>query len=155
MSDDIDGIQDPIHHMSRRTFCEPVRGFAGAWMALRARNPFPRGLATSDPQSTCPRPRPGPKRARGVWAGSLRATGSRARETTCGRERKKCRRAKTTRLYIVIQGSPLGCVWREFPGVRQVEKGHAGNTAVATAYLCWVKHCHRSGRTGVPADYCY
>ena len=114
---------------------------------------IPWGLATLNPQSTCPRPRPGPKRARGVLAGSLSATVSRARETTHGRERKKCRSAKKTRLYIVIQVSPLGCVWREFPGVRQVEKGHAGNTAVATAYLCWVKHGHRSSRTGVPADY--
>ena len=43
----------------------------------------------------------------------------------------------------------------EIPGVTQVEKGHAGNTAVATAYLCWVKHGNRSSRTGVPADYYY
>ena len=56
---------------------------------------------------------------------------------------------------IYIQGSPSGCVLCEIPGVTPFEKGHAGNTTVATAYLCWVKHCHRSGRTGVPADYCY
>ena len=36
MSDDIDGIQDPRYHMSRRTFFYPVRGFACAWMTLRA-----------------------------------------------------------------------------------------------------------------------
>ena len=41
----------------------------------------------------------------------------------------------------------------EIPGVTQVENGHAGNTAVATAYLCWAKHGHGSSRTGVPADY--
>ena len=57
--------------------------------------------------------------------------------------------------YIYIQVSPSGCVLREIPGVTQVEKGHAGNTAVATAYLCWVKHGQRSSRTGVPADYYY
>ena len=37
----------------------------------------------------------------------------------------------------------------------QVENRHAGSTAVATAYLCWIKHGHRSSRTGVPADYYY
>ena len=30
------------------------------------------------------------------------------------------------------------CVWREIPGVTQVdEKGHEGNTALVTAYMCW------------------
>ena len=58
-------------------------------------------------------------------------------------------------ILVYIQGSPSGCVLREIPGVTQVEKGHAGNTAVATAYLCWVKHGHRRSRTGVPADYYY
>ena len=43
----------------------------------------------------------------------------------------------------------------EIPGVTQVENGHAGSTAVATAYLCWVKYGHRSSRTVVPADYYY
>ena len=43
---------------------------------------------------------------------------------------------------------------REIPRVTQVEKGHEGNITVATAYICWVKHGHRSSRTGVPADYC-
>ena len=37
----------------------------------------------------------------------------------------------------------------------QVENRHAGSTPVATAYLCWIKHGHRSSRTGVPADYYY
>ena len=44
-------------------------------------------------------------------------------------------------LYIVIRGSPSGCVRRKIPGVTQVhEKGHEGNTAVVTAYVCWRKH---------------
>ena len=44
--------------------------------------------------------------------------------------------------YIhIIHGSPSGCVGREIPGVTQVdEKGHEGNTAVVTAYVCWRKH---------------
>ena len=41
----------------------------------------------------------------------------------------------------------------EIPGVTQVENGHAGNTAVATAYLCSVKHGHRSSKTRIPAEY--
>ena len=42
---------------------------------------------------------------------------------------------KKTHFYVVIEGSPSGCVWREIPGVTQVnEKGHEGNTAVVTAY---------------------
>ena len=43
--------------------------------------------------------------------------------------------------------------YSEIPGVTQVENGHAGNTAVAAACLCWVKHGHRKSRTRVPADY--
>ena len=66
-------------------------------------------------------------------------------------EKKMLKGQKNTFTYI--QGPPSGCVLREIPGVTQVENGHAGNTAVATAYLCWVKHGHRSSRTGVPADY--
>ena len=42
---------------------------------------------------------------------------------------------KTRQIYI--QGFPSGCVRREIPGVTQVdEKGHEGNTAVVTAYIC-------------------
>ena len=77
-----------------------VRGFAWAWMALRVRNPSPGGIATLNPQSTCHGPRPGPKLACGVRAGSLRATEPRARGKTRGRKRKKCRTAKKTHLYI-------------------------------------------------------
>ena len=48
-------------------------------------------------------------------------------------EEKKMPKYEKTHVFIVIQGSPSGCVLREIPGVTQVEKGHAGNTAVATA----------------------
>ena len=90
----------------------------------------------------------GPHLCRGVRAGPL----SIARETTGGWKRKECRCAKK-RLYIVIQGSPSGCVWHETPGVTQVdEKRHEGNTAVVTAHLGWRKHGHRNSRTGVPTD---
>ena len=123
-----------------------VRGFACTWMAPRVGNPSPNGLATLDPQDTCHGPRPGPKPACGIRAGSLRATEPRARGKTRGRKRKKCRRA----------GSPPACVWREIAGVTRVdEKGHKGNTAVVTAYLCWRKHGQRNSRTGVPGDYYY
>ena len=49
------------------------------------------------------------------------------------------------------------CVTWNPPGVTQVdEKGHEGNTAVVTAYLCWRKHGQRNSRAGgVPADYYY
>ena len=75
-----------------------LRGFAWAWMALRARNPSPKRLATLNPQSTCHGPRSGPNLAHGVQAraGSLRATELRAREKTRGRKRTKCRRAKSS-----------------------------------------------------------
>ena len=124
--------------MRRRTFfmlmCY-VRGFACTWMALRARNPSPSGLATLNPQSTCHGPRPGPKLACGVRAGSLRATEPRARGKTLGRKRKRCRRD----IYIYVQRSSSVCVWRDIPGVTQVdEKGHEGSTAVVTAYNIYI-----------------
>ena len=110
MSNDIDDIQDPRYHMRRRTFFNVlvycVREFACTWMALRARNPCPSGLATLDPQSTCHEPRPGPKLACGVRAGSLRATEPRARGKTRGRKRKKCRWAKKTHLYMYVYFPP-------------------------------------------------
>ena len=56
---------------------------------------------------------------------------------------------------IYIYKVPLGDVLRKIPGVGQVEKGDAGNTAVATAYFCWVQHSERNSRTRVPADYFY
>ena len=99
-SGDIDDIQDHRCRMSRRTFFYPqikiyhrtryyARRFAWAWMAVCAWSPSPRGLATLNPQSTCHGPRPGPKLARGVRSGSLRATDTRERETTGGRDIKK------------------------------------------------------------------
>ena len=49
--------------------------------------------------------------------------------------------SKYARFPVYMQGSPLGCVRREIPGVTQVdEEGHEGTTAVVTAYICWRKH---------------
>ena len=51
-------------------------------------------------------------------------------------EEKKMPKCRKTRQYIVIQGSPSGCVRSEIPGVTQVdEKGNKGNTTVVTAYV--------------------
>ena len=98
MPGDID-IQDHRYRMSRRTFfillMHYVRGFACTWMALRARNPSPRGRATLNHQSTCRGPRPGPTLAPSVRAGSLRATEQRARDKTRGRKRKNAEVPKT------------------------------------------------------------
>ena len=47
-------------------------------------------------------------------------------------------------------------MWREIPGVTPVvEKGHKGNSAVETAFLCRGKHDQRDSKTGVSADYEY
>ena len=98
----------------------PPRGYLRLWT--------PRAHATDRGQ--------GPDLRRGVRAGSLRVPKPRAREKIRGRKRKKCRCPKKTHLHIIIQGSPSVCEWREIPGVTQVdEKGHKGNTAVATAYV--------------------
>ena len=48
--------------------------------------------------------------------------------------KKKPKYQRNTFIYIVIQGSLSGCVLREIPGATKVEKGHVGNTAVATPY---------------------
>ena len=77
---------NPKYRMRRRTFFQPVRGFAEAWMALRTPNPSPSGRATLNPHITCHGPRPGSKLASGVRAGSLRATEPRGK--TRGRKRK-------------------------------------------------------------------
>ena len=69
-------------------------------MALRARNASPSRRSTLNPQSTCHGPRPGPKLAYWVRAGSLCATEPIARGKTRGQKRKECRRVKKTRLYI-------------------------------------------------------
>ena len=120
---------------------KPLRGDLRLWT--------PRARATDVGQ--------GPHLRRGVPAGSLRAMEPRAREKPRDQKRKKCRCALKTHLCKVIQGSPSGCVWREIPGVTQVDgKGHEGDTAVVTAYLFWRKHGQRNSRTGgVPADYYY
>ena len=80
MSDDIDDIQNPRYHVSRRTLFQPVRGFAGAWMAPRARSASPWGRPTLKPQSTCHGGRPGPTLA--PW---------------CCSERPACHGAESTR----------------------------------------------------------
>ena len=80
------------------SFFYPVRGFAKAWMALRARNPSPSGLVTLNPQSTWHGPRPGPKLVCGVRAGSLRATEPRA----WGKTSRKSKGPKNTHLYTSI-----------------------------------------------------
>ena len=61
MSDDVDDIQSPRYRMGRRTFLNLylVRGFAWAWMALRARSASRWLLAALNPQRTCHGPRPG------------------------------------------------------------------------------------------------
>ena len=86
-----------------------------AWVALRAGNPSPSGLATLNRQSTCHGPRPGAKLAHGVRTGSLRATEPRARGKTGGRKIKKCRKVKKTYLYIYIQGSGVAAYRRPRP----------------------------------------
>ena len=105
MADDIDGIQDPRYHIiavGHYFVLYLVRGFAGAWMSLLARNPSPSERATLNSQSTCQGPRPGPKLACGVRAGSLHATEPRERGKTRGRHRKKCRRAKKTHVDYIL-----------------------------------------------------
>ena len=68
-------------------------------------------------------------------------------------EKKMPKSEKNT--YLYVYKVPLPDVFEsEIPGATQVENGHADNTAVAIAYLCWVKHGHRSSKTGAPAD-CY
>ena len=48
------------------------------------------------------------------------------------------------------------CVTRNPGGdVEADEKGHEGNTAVVTAYLCWREHGQSNGRTRNPAVYYY
>ena len=94
MSDDIDDIQDPRYHMSRRTLFNLYVGLHGRdWMALRVLGMPPRsflrfGLWT--PRARATGLGQGPHLHRGVRAGSLRVPELRARETTRGRMKKKC-----------------------------------------------------------------
>ena len=51
-----------------------------------------------------------------------------------------------------MQGSPLGCVQREIPGVTQVdETGHGSNTAVFTAQLVGAK----MAKTALKKNHCW
>ena len=120
-----------------------VRGFTWAWMALRARNSSPSGLATLNPHSTCHGPWPGPKLAEGVWAGSVRTTEPRARGTTSGRKRKKCRRAKNPHIYIYKDRAapPIGGPALHHSGVKTVQRrereGHDSYQEVeVNIYIC-------------------
>ena len=128
MSDDIDDIQEPRYHMSRRTCSNLlvryyVRGFAWACMATLARNASPSGRASLNPPSTCHEPRPGPKPAYWVRAVSLCATEPRARGKTRSRVWKKCRRVKKN-THIYVQSSPSGCMWNVKPrGWRKLMEG--------------------------------
>ena len=91
--------------MRRRTFfmlmCY-VRGFACTWMALRARNPSPSGLATLNPQSTCHGPRPGLILAPWYTDGLPACPGAESARKDPRPEEKKCRYAKKAHLYMVI-----------------------------------------------------
>ena len=60
---------------------------------------------------------------------------------------------KNTHISYIHKVPLRDVCWSDISGGKQVEQGHAGNTAVATACLCGVKHGHKRSRTGVPADY--
>ena len=82
-----------------------------------------------------------------LGAGSGRAPcapRSREHEDRLADGREKNAEGPKKHIFIYVQGFPSGCVWREIPGVTQVDKkGHEGNTAVVTAYLCWRKQQDR------------
>ena len=117
MSDAIDDVQNPRYLMRRWTFFNLlmyfVRGFACTWTAPRARNPSPSRLATMNPKSTRHGPRLGPTLGCWVRAGSLRATEPRARGKTCGRNGKKCRRAKKhIYTYVIVYIGRVSAVYQ-------------------------------------------
>ena len=64
-----------------------------------------------------------------------------------------CSRLRGTRGARPDPISKFGSRPRSVARALWVERGHAGNTAVATAYSCGVKQGNRSSRTGIPADY--
>ena len=104
LSDDIDDIKDPKHHMRRRTFFELVCGFAEPWMALRARNPSPSGRATLNPQQV---PRTA-ARAQTYMRDLGGLPACHGAESTRGDPRpgeKKCPRAEKAHLYICTRFS--------------------------------------------------
>ena len=82
----------------------------GLDVALRARNHSPWGLATLNSQSACHGSAKGRNLRPGVRAGSLACHGAESTRKDPRLEEKKCRCATKTHLYIVIQGSPSGCV---------------------------------------------
>ena len=92
-SDDIDDIQDPGYHnkAAGHSFNLYVGLQGPGWLYVFGI--LSEGCATFNRQSTCHGPRPRPKLAHGIRAGSLRATKPRAREKTRSRKRQKCQRA--------------------------------------------------------------
>ena len=105
MSDDIDDIRDSRYHMRRRTFFQPVHNLLCTQVCM--------GLDDStcsecllewasqlDPPEHVPRP--GPKLAYGVRAGSLCATEPRARGKTRGRKRKNAEGRTKHIIYICL-----------------------------------------------------
>ena len=160
MPDDIDDIQDPRYHMKRRTLFEPVNivlctcGFAWAWMATCSEC-LPERACLFQPTEHVPRTLAGTQTCL-LGPGGLPAChgAESTRKGPRSEEKKMPKGEKNTFLYMY--NVPLRDVcWSEISGVTQVVHGHAGNTAVATAYLCWVKHGNRNSRTGVPVDYYY
>ena len=58
-------LRSQISHYSRLTFFQPVRGFSGAWMALRARNASQANLRLWTPKARATDLNQGPNCARG------------------------------------------------------------------------------------------
>ena len=114
MSDDIDDIQDPRYHMSRRTFFQLVHEpsdilLTCTWVYMgldgfTCSESLPVGTWHFEPRARATDLGQGPNLTP-LRAGSLRATEPRARDKTRARKRKKIRSAKKTHLYIVIPGS--------------------------------------------------
>ena len=101
-------------------------------MALRVRNPL-RGVCDFQPPEHVPRTSAKAQTCARDPGGLLACHEAESTRKDPQPEEKKMPKYEKTHVFIVIQGSPSGCVLREIPGVTQVEKGHAGNTAVATA----------------------
>ena len=90
----------PVGH-----FLYPVRGFAWAWMALRARNASPWLLANVrdfEPQSTCHGPRPGPTLAPWCSGGLLVCPGAESTKNDPGPEEKKMPMCKKEHIYTYL-----------------------------------------------------
>ena len=93
------------HAQPVRFFLNPVRGFASAWMALRARNASPWLLANFrdfDPPEHVPRTSARARTCAVVFGRAPCSPRSREHEKDPGRKRKKCPCAKkNTHLYEV------------------------------------------------------